>query len=168
MARPARASTTLSDSLSTTSAPRQVGPVPVSSGWTERASCGPREDVDRAVVVAPEQRAVGGRGLGQLVDLVAQRGDVLAASRRVKVSLSFCEMACWSWPLVSRSFSSRVLTRFGTSCIRRRRPWTSSSRTLAWSQIGHLLLIGGDAGPRRRRRSLWAPHYAPPFGVSRG
>ena len=36
------------------------------------------EHVDGAVVVAPEQRAVGRRRLGELVDLVAQGGDVLA------------------------------------------------------------------------------------------
>ncbi len=36
------------------------------------------EDVDRAVVVGAQQGAVGRRWLGQLLDLVAQRGDVLA------------------------------------------------------------------------------------------
>ena len=36
------------------------------------------EDVDGAVVVLPDDDAVGRRRLGQLVDLVAQRGDVLA------------------------------------------------------------------------------------------
>ena len=37
-----------------------------------------REDVDGAVVVLADDDAVGGRRLGQLVDLVAQGGDVLA------------------------------------------------------------------------------------------
>ena len=37
-----------------------------------------RVDVDRAVVVAGQQRAVGRRRLGELVDLFAQGGDVLA------------------------------------------------------------------------------------------
>ena len=36
------------------------------------------EDVDGAVVVLADDDAVGRRRLGQLVDLVAQRGDVLA------------------------------------------------------------------------------------------
>ena len=43
-----------------------------------------REDVDGAVVVAGQQRAVGRRGLGELVDLFAQGGDVVARlSQRV-------------------------------------------------------------------------------------
>ena len=37
-----------------------------------------RVDVDRAVVVAGQQRAVGRRGLGELVDLFAQGADVVA------------------------------------------------------------------------------------------
>jgi hypothetical protein len=37
------------------------------------------EDVDGAVVVLAHHHAVGRRRLGQLVDLVAQRGDVLAS-----------------------------------------------------------------------------------------
>ena len=37
-----------------------------------------REDVDRAVVVLADDHAVRRRRLGELVDLVAQRGDVLA------------------------------------------------------------------------------------------
>ena len=36
-----------------------------------------REDVDRAVVVVLQERPVGVRGLGELVDLLTQRGDVL-------------------------------------------------------------------------------------------
>ena len=36
-----------------------------------------REDVDRAVLVDPEEGAVGGRGLGELLDLLAQRGQLL-------------------------------------------------------------------------------------------
>ena len=36
-----------------------------------------REDVDGAVVVGVEERPVGARGLGELVDLLAQGGDVL-------------------------------------------------------------------------------------------
>ena len=36
------------------------------------------EHVDGAVVVVPEQRAVRRRRLGELVDLLAQRGDVVA------------------------------------------------------------------------------------------
>ena len=43
-----------------------------------------RQDVDRAVVVLADDHAVGGRRLGELVDLVAQGGDVLARlSQRV-------------------------------------------------------------------------------------
>ena len=73
-----RASTTLKLSLSTTSEPRS------SSSWSiSGCSCDPhlaaaREDVDRAVVVLADDDAVRRRRLGQLVDLVAQRGDVLA------------------------------------------------------------------------------------------
>jgi hypothetical protein len=37
-----------------------------------------RKDVDGAVVVVTEERAVGGGRLGELVDLLAQGGDVLA------------------------------------------------------------------------------------------
>ena len=73
-----RASTTLSDSLSTTSAPRSSG-----SSFELRvhrhahlAAAG--EHVDGAVVVVAEQRAVGRRRLGELVDLLAERGDVVA------------------------------------------------------------------------------------------
>ena len=73
-----RASTTLSDSLSTTSAPRRElghGDVGVQR-HPHLATAG--EDVDGAVVVAAEEGAVGRRRLGELLDLLAQRGDVLA------------------------------------------------------------------------------------------
>ena len=73
-----RDSTTLSDSLSTTSAPR--GERLVAELGVDRhphlAAAG--EHVDRAVVVVPEQRAVGRRRLGELVDLLAERRDVVA------------------------------------------------------------------------------------------
>src|SRR6267378_5747749 len=54
------------------------------------------------------------------------------ASRRVAESFSFCDSAWASCPFVSRSRSSRVRTRFGASCSRRRRPTTSSSSALSW------------------------------------
>ena len=67
----------MSDSLRTTSLPRRSSSASI-SGWTSHphlAAAG--EDVDRAVVVGVEEGAVGGRRLGELVDLLAQRGDVL-------------------------------------------------------------------------------------------
>ena len=73
-----RASTTLSDSLSTTSAPR-VRSSPVRSGWTETRILRPPENTSTVPSsLVPEQGAVGRRRLGELLDLVAQGGDVLA------------------------------------------------------------------------------------------
>ena len=73
-----RASTTLSDSLSTTSdaaVERLVAELRVHRD-AHLAAAG--EHVDGAVVVVAEQRAVGRRRLGELVDLLAQRRDVVA------------------------------------------------------------------------------------------
>ncbi len=51
-----------------------------------------REHVDRAVVVLADHDAVGGRRLGQLVDLVAQGGDVLSRlAQRVRELLVLCD-----------------------------------------------------------------------------
>ena len=73
-----RASTTLSDSLSTTSWPR-CSVVDVELGVQRDAHLAAgREDVDGAVVVGAEERAVGRRRHRELLDLFAQRGDVLA------------------------------------------------------------------------------------------
>ena len=48
------------------------------SGWRETRILRPlREDVDRAVLVDAQEGAVGGRRLGQLLDLFAQRGQLL-------------------------------------------------------------------------------------------
>ena len=74
-----------------------------------------RQHVDRAVVVLADHHAVGRGRLGELVDLVAQRGDVLARLTKRVVSFSFCETAWASWPLVSSSRSSSVRTRLGAS-----------------------------------------------------
>ena len=71
------------------------------------------EHVDGAVVVVAEQRAVGRRGLGELVDLLAQRGDVLARLAQGVGQLLVLRHRLASWPLVSSSRSSRVRTRFG-------------------------------------------------------
>ena len=69
---------TLKLSLSTTSAPRS-SVVEVDVGVDVDPHLAPLgEDVDGAVVVLADHHAVGGRRLGELVDLVAQRGDVLA------------------------------------------------------------------------------------------
>jgi hypothetical protein len=71
-------STTLSDSLRTTSAPRSRGLV-VELGMHRDPHLAPAgEDVDGAVVVAGRAGAVRRGRLGELVDLVAQRGDVVA------------------------------------------------------------------------------------------
>ena len=73
-----RASTTLSDSLSTTSAPRSSGSSLELGVHRDAHLAAAGEHVDGAVVVVAEQRAVGRRRLGELVDLLAQRGDVVA------------------------------------------------------------------------------------------
>ena len=71
------------------------------------------------------------------------------ASRRVKVRRSFWEMACWSWPLVSSSFSSRVRTRFGRVLHA-----AAQAEHFFLEHLGlvpefcHLTLVGGDPGVR--------------------
>ena len=71
-------STTLKLSLSTTSAPRSSASWSM-SGWRPTRILRPLvEHVDGAVVVLADDHAVGRRRLGELVDLVAERGDVLA------------------------------------------------------------------------------------------
>ena len=74
---PSRTSTTLSDSFRTTSLPlRMIAGVDVGvQGDPHLAATG--EDVDRAVLVDAEEGAVGGRGLGELLDLLAQGGQLL-------------------------------------------------------------------------------------------
>ena len=73
-----RASTTLSDSLSATSWPRTML-VDVDLGVHGDAHLAAGgEDVDGAVVVGAEEGAVGRRRHRELLDLFAQRGDVLA------------------------------------------------------------------------------------------
>ena len=73
-----RASTTLSDSLSATSWPRSMSSSST-SGCTETAHLAAGgEDVDGAVVVGAEVGAVGRRRHRELLDLLAQRRDVLA------------------------------------------------------------------------------------------
>ena len=73
-----RASTTLSDSLSTTSAPR-VSSSASRSGWTATRILRPPESTSTVPSsLLAEQGAVGGRRLGELVDLLAEGGDVLA------------------------------------------------------------------------------------------
>ena len=68
------------------------------------------------------------------------------ASRRVAESRSFWETAWASWPLVSRSRSSSVRTRFGASWRRRRRTTTSSSRRLQLAlELADLALVLGEA-----------------------
>ena len=74
---PSRARITLSDSLSTTSWPRRSSSPSISGCTATRILRPPGEDVDGAVVVGVQERPVGARGLGELVDLLAQRGDVL-------------------------------------------------------------------------------------------
>ena len=78
MISPERASTTLSDSLRTTScaADQVVGGQLGVDGHPHLAAAGVH--VDGAVVVDAEQRAVGRRRLGELLDLLAEGGDVLA------------------------------------------------------------------------------------------
>ena len=73
-----RARTTLSDSLRTTSWPRRRSLVVELGVEGDAHLAAAREDVDGAVVVAAEEGAVGRRGLGELLDLLAQLGDVLA------------------------------------------------------------------------------------------
>ena len=46
------------------------------SGWRHAHFAAAREDVDRAVLVHPEKSAVGGGGLGQLLDFLAQRSEL--------------------------------------------------------------------------------------------
>ena len=76
--RAPRASTTLSDSLSTTSWPRTISSTST-SGCTETRILRPGgEDVDGAVVVGAEEGAVRRRRHRELLDLFAERGDVLA------------------------------------------------------------------------------------------
>ena len=73
-----RAITTFSDSLSTTSCPRLQLGRPQARVQRDPHLAAAREDVGRPVVVATQEGPVRSRRLGQLVDLFAQRGDVLA------------------------------------------------------------------------------------------
>ena len=73
-----RASTTLKLSLSTTSLPRSSASRSMSGCEADLHLAAAGEDVDGAVVVLADDDAVRRRRLGELVDLVAQRGDVLA------------------------------------------------------------------------------------------
>ena len=68
----------MSDSLSTTSAPRCELLVVEVGVHRDAHLPAAAVDVDGAVVVRAEQRPVGGRRLGELLDLLAERGDVLA------------------------------------------------------------------------------------------
>ena len=74
---PSRARITFNDSLRTTSWPRRSsdGVDLGMHGHPHLPATG--EDVDGAVVVGVQEGPVGARGLGELVDLLAQRGDVL-------------------------------------------------------------------------------------------
>ena len=74
---PSRTSTTLSDSLRTTSLPlRMIARVDVGvQGHPHLAPAG--EHVDGAVLVQAQEGAVGGRRLGELLDLLAQHGQLL-------------------------------------------------------------------------------------------
>ena len=73
-----RASTTLKLSLSTTSEPRSSSLVIDVGVERDAHLAAAREDVDGVVVVLADDDAVRRRRLRELVDLVAQRGDVLA------------------------------------------------------------------------------------------
>ena len=74
----ARARMMLKLSLSATSAPRSSSSTSMSGCMLTRILRPLGQDVDRAVVVLADDHAVGRRRAGELVDLVPQRGDVLA------------------------------------------------------------------------------------------
>ena len=74
---PSRTRTTFSDSFSTTSLPLRMMPGVDVGVEADPHFAAAGEDVDRAVLVDAEEGAVGGRRLGQLLDLFAERGQLL-------------------------------------------------------------------------------------------
>ena len=74
---PSRTSTTLRLSFRTTSLPLRIWPGSMSGCEADAHLAPAAEHVDRAVLVDPEEGAVGRRRLGELLDLLAQRGQLL-------------------------------------------------------------------------------------------
>ena len=117
------------------------------------------EHVDGAVVVAAEQRAVGGRRLGELVDLFAQRGDVLArlaqgVGQLLVLGHGLGELALGlEQALLERA---HALGRVLQPAPQRRRP--PPRATLACSRSSRQLgLVGARAVVRTRSRPRGSP-----------
>ena len=83
------------------------------------------EHVDGAVVVLADDHAVGGRWLGELVDLVAERGDVLACLTQGVAQLLVLRDRLGELALGLERRSSSARWRFGASA-RRCRNWSIS------------------------------------------
>ena len=128
-----RASTTFSDSLSTTSWPRVIDS-DSSSGWMETRILRPAVKTSTVPSsLVPRKVPYPDGGIVSFSTSSRNAAMCSRASRRVADRRSFCETAWASWPLVSRIRSSRVRTRLGASCRRRRRRTISSSRVFTWS-----------------------------------
>ena len=115
------------------------------------------EDVDGAVVVAAEQRAVGRRRLGELLDLLAQGGDVLA-----RLAQGVGEL------LVLRDGLGQLALRLEQPLLERAHPLGRVLQLAA--EEGDLLLERHgllaqllELGPRRRRRP-WDHLRSTPVG----
>ena len=149
-----RASTTLKLSLSTTSLPRS-SVVEVDVGVRRHlhlAAAG--EDVDRAVVVLADDHAVGRRRLGELVDLVAQRGDVLA-----RLAQGVAEL------LVLGDGLGQLALGLQQPLLERAHPLRGVGHLAP--EVGDLVLERVDLGlqaprpARRRCRARWTPSGRP-------
>ena len=149
----ARASTTLKLSLRTTSLPRSSC-VEVDVGVRRDLHlAAAREDVDRAVVVLADDHAVGRRRLGELVDLVAQGGDVLA-----RLPQRVAELLVLGHRLGELALRLEQALLEGPDPLRARRP-----SGCAGERSRRSARRPAHAGPRCSRhlsRARWAPSVA--------
>ena len=119
------------------------------------------EDVDRAVVVGPEEGPVGRRRLGQLLDLLAQVGHVLLGRLQGEGQLLVLGDGLGQLALGLEQLLLEGLDPRGLSCRRRRRTVTSSSA--AWARI---LNASRSSSVRSARRWSSAPSSKSTVGIT--